>query len=192
MIRDPERRGERLAQFHGAIAPRLWQDLLDSGVLPFAGPGERDRQRAEWDDLCLHACVRGLVAAGGFGEDTAVAIDALHRAVLEARMRGDAIEPFETARDRLAERYAEYGDIARRQDGAPGLAEAIGDAAGRHLVEAPSDELAQLVGGLYEVMTDGAAEAVRQGEPAASAGAGDEGAAHDRARHDPRRGEAPA
>ena len=166
MIADPEARGAALAGFLDAVSPRLWRDLDDSGLLPWAPPGERERQRAEWDDLCLHACVRGLVAAGGFGQDTSRAIDALHRAALERRMRAGSATAFETSRERLASRYAEYGDIAQRLDGAPGRAEAVGDAAGRHLVEAPSDALAELVGGLYELMSEGAAEMVRSGADA--------------------------
>src|SRR2546428_5420426 len=77
MITDPVRRGRALADFYRAVAPRLFRDLEESGVLPDAGdPQARALAREEWECFALYACVRGLVAAGGFNPETGAAVDA--------------------------------------------------------------------------------------------------------------------
>ena len=82
MIQDPARRGRSLAAFYDAVSPRLLRDLEESGALPAeADAAARERWRTEWECFALYACVRGLVAAGGFNRETGAAIDALHEAV---------------------------------------------------------------------------------------------------------------
>jgi hypothetical protein len=127
------------------------------------------RQEREWECFALYACVRGLVAAGGFNRETAAAIDALHEAALDgwiAKRRSS--ETLEERRTLIAERYAEYGAIGQAEEqGGPALVtRRLGEAAARHLA-APgpaSPELAELVGALHEALVEGAAEAVRRGE----------------------------
>src|SRR2546428_12062090 len=74
MITDPVRRGRALADFYRAVAPRLFRDLEESGVLPDAGdPQARALAREEWECFALYACVRGLVAAGGVNRENGAA-----------------------------------------------------------------------------------------------------------------------
>jgi len=167
VIADPERRGEALARFYLEVAPRLWTDLVESGLLP-AAPDDAaiHRARIEFDCFLLYACVRGLVAAGGFNRETGAAIDALHQAVLEQWMSEAAdLEAFQARRALVAERYAEYGDIGQ-QGGAAGAATVqtrLGTAAARHMTleTEPAPSLAELAGSLHETLVEGAAEAVR-------------------------------
>jgi hypothetical protein len=157
MIGDPDRRGRALAAFALAAIPRLWRDVAESGGLPDAAPA-----REEWECFALYACVRGLVAAGGFNRETAAAIDAMHEAVLERWSAEDAAA-FDARRARAAERYSEYGGIGQ-DGGASGAATVtarLGAACARHL-GAPADaDLAALVGAVHEALVEGAAEAVR-------------------------------
>ena len=168
LIHDPERRGRALAEFFGAVSPRLWADLEASGALPSFSEPAREAMRLEWDCFALYACVRGLVAAGGFNRETARAIDALHGAVLEG-WSAEAASPaeFEERRARLAPRYQEYGGIGQ-DGGAAGAATVtarLGEAAARHLSGGePDAALARMVGGLHEEMAEGAAQAVREAE----------------------------
>ena len=76
-------RGRRVASFWAAVAPRLFGDLLESGLLPPSDPEAEARARDEWEAFALHACVRGLVAASGFTLGTGKSLDAFHAAVLE-------------------------------------------------------------------------------------------------------------
>ncbi|HTM56922.1 MAG TPA: hypothetical protein VL123_00755 [Candidatus Udaeobacter sp.] len=173
MIADPERRGRALAAFFLALEPRLFADLAESGLLAPADrePGSdfaaAELTRREWQCFALYACVRGLVAAGGFNRETARAIDALHDVVLESwRGESEAFEPHEERRARVADRYAEYGAIGQ-EGGASGAATVtarLGDAAARHLVATIPPGLPSLVGGLHEALAEGAAEAVRRSE----------------------------
>jgi hypothetical protein len=166
VIHDPFERGRALAEFFLAVEPRLWVDLEESGLLAPGVPGDAaELRRHEWACFALYACVRGLVAAGGFNRETAAAIDALHGAVLEHWMSEASSRPFEDRRANVAERYAEYGTIG--QDG--GAAGAItvtarlGAAAATHMAgEANSEELASLVGALHEALVEGSTEAVRR------------------------------
>lgn len=169
MIADPEARGRLLADFYAEVAPRLWTDLIESGVLRRADDEAAVyRARIEFDCFLLYACVRGLVAAGGFNRETGAAIDALHRVVLEQWMSEAAdLDAFQARRTLVAERYAEYGGIGQ-QGGAAGaetVQARLGLAAARHMTleEEPSSPLAELVGTLHETLVEGAAEAVRSG-----------------------------
>jgi|SRR5438445_6766156 len=164
MIRDPRRRGEALADFHAELAPRLFLDLEPSIAGEAQGGRVPPEARDEWACFALYACVRGLVAAGGFNRETGAAIDALHEHAL-ARWPGGG-DPA-ALRRRVSERYAEYGAIGQ-EGGAAGAATVtrrLGEAAARHLAAGePSGALAELVGTLHETLAEGAADAVRSAE----------------------------
>jgi hypothetical protein len=161
MIGDPVRRGEVLAEFFRTVTPRLFRDLEESDAL---GDVDREVARVEWDAFALYACVRGLVAAGGFNRETAAAIDALHAHAVDpgpAASDDAAIAP----RARIAERYAEYGAIGQAggASGAATVTQRLGEAAARHMSGGapPDPKLAETVGLLHETLAEGAAEAVR-------------------------------
>ena len=159
MIADPVRRGQALAEFHRRLGTRLLDDLLESGALPDDRRRDRAMLRDEWECFTLYACVRGLIAAGGFNRETAAAIDALHEAAL-ADPPADALR-----RARLAARYAEYGAIGQEggKAGAATVTRRLGEAAARHLAgDDPPAALADVAGSLHEALAEGAAEAVRQ------------------------------
>jgi hypothetical protein len=167
MIADPERRGRALASFYAAVAPRLLADLEESGQVALEPAAARARVRLEWEGFALYACVRGLVAAGGFNRETARAIDALHGAVLETWMaEADSLESFETRRANLAPRYEEYGRIGQEGGaaGASAVTARLGEAAARHMCAEGSPALATLVGALHEALVEGATVAVREAE----------------------------
>ena len=170
MIRDPQRRGHTLAEFFRAVESRLYVDLAEAGVLPpDDDAAQADRTRGEWECFALYACVRGMVAAGGFNRETAAAIDALHERVLGVWMESSpAPGATEARRDRIAERYAEYGGIGQAGGaaGAATVTRRLGEAAARHMAlrDPPPAELAELVGALHETLAEGAAEAVRRAE----------------------------
>lgn len=155
MLADPTLRAEALAELFLAVEPSLWRDLEDSGVLP---EPRGERERWEWRCLALYACVRGLVAAGGFNTETAAAVDHLHARLGE---RWPAAQ-----RGLLADRYGEYGRIGQELEhaGAHQVTAKLGEACARHLAGvAASDALAELLGTLHESLAEGAADAVRQG-----------------------------
>lgn len=160
MIRDPERRGAALASFHRDAAARLLEDLVESGALSDLTPDARLRARHEWLCFALYACVRGLVAAGGFNRETAAAIDALH----EKALGEETQDP--PPRALVAERYAEYGAIGQAggRDAAEEIARRLGEAAARHIArrDAPPADLVETVAGLHESLVETAAEAVRR------------------------------
>jgi hypothetical protein len=165
VIQDPLARGRVLAALHAAVAPSLFGHLAETGLLP-AGDDARARAREEWELFSLYACVRGLVAACGFGPGTAEAIDAFHLQVLEAWVTGGAtLEEVRERRDRMKERYEEYGVLAREggASGAKDLIRRLGDAAVRHMTGAePSPDLAELAGALHESLAEGAAAALQE------------------------------
>lgn len=167
MIADPLRRGRALAELFLSVAPRLHDQMGEAGVL--AAADDVVHAREEWECFALYACVRGLVAAGGFNRETAAAIDALHERVLEAWKEVAATpQAFEARRGMVAERYAEYGAIGQAGGaaGAATVAERLGQAAARHIARrdpAPAG-LAELVGGLHESLAESAAESVRRAE----------------------------
>jgi hypothetical protein len=121
------------------------------------------RVRAEWACFALYACVRGLIAAGGFNRETAAAVDALHATVTDAWAEAHAIPG---ARERVAERYAEYGTIGQAggASGAKTVGRRLGEAAARHMSGEvpPPAGLAEMAGALHEALAEGAAESVRQ------------------------------
>lgn len=166
MIADPARRGDALAGFALAALPRLWCEIAESAGLPEASIPHRH----EWDCFGLYACVRGLVAAGGFNRETAAAVDAFHAAVIHAWER-DLPPGHDPRREMLAERYGEYGAIGQDggASGAATVTQRLGEACAVHLVAvsqpraaiAPAD-LAELVGQVHEALSEGAAESVRE------------------------------
>jgi hypothetical protein len=160
VIADPRERGHALAVFYLATAPRLFVDLEESGALPDEAPAARD----EWECFALYACVRGLVAAGGFNRESAAAIDAMHETVL-AVWAAERPAEIEIRRARVAERYAEYGTIGQEHgaSGAATVTARLGRAAALHLAGGGAGEpLAEIAGQLHEALAEGAAEAVRE------------------------------
>lgn len=161
---DPATRGLRLAAFFRATEARLWSDLAESGAVP---AGRDARVRAEWECLALDACLRGLVAAGGFGDATARAVDAFHAAVLEGWAAGGPPEALAPRRERLAARYEENGRTARALEaaGAARVSAALGASAAGHAC-APGDappSLAGLLAAMHESLAEGAAAFLREG-----------------------------
>ncbi len=156
--------GRALAAFQHEVEPALWTDLEQSGALAGAPAAQA---RAEWECLALHACVRGIVAGGGFADATADAVDAMHERVLE-RWAAEAAAPAELSarRERLASRYAEYGRLGqeREAEGPEGVAAALGIAAAAHVFapSPPADATAVTLADLHAAMTEGAAEVVRR------------------------------
>lgn len=170
VIADPARRGRNLADFYGAVAPRLFRDLEESGALPArADAAAAGRARVEWECFALYACVRALVAAGGFNRETGAAIEALHEEALGPLTAG-APGATEAAgrRARIAERYAEYGAIGQEGGaaGADSVTRRLGEAAARHMAspEAASPALVEIAGSLHDQLVEGATEAVRAAE----------------------------
>jgi len=159
MIKDPALRGRTLAELCLRLGPRLFDEILEAGVLPGGTGAAVSTARTEWSCFALYACVRGLVAAGGFNRETAAAIDALHE---------HALDPADAALKALAsERYAEYGTIGQEggKSGAATVTHRLGETAARHMVaDEPSEALIELVGALHESLAEGAAEAVRRAE----------------------------
>jgi hypothetical protein len=166
MIADPTRRGHALAEFYRSVAPRLFHDLEESGALSDADAGASARD--EWECFALYACVRALVAAGGFNRETGAAIEALHESVLGVAAVGAPRSPAVTRRVRVAERYAEYGAIGQAGGaaGAATVTQRLGEAAARHMAApaAASEALAEIAGALHEQLVEGASEAVRIAE----------------------------
>ncbi|MGH7730995.1 MAG: hypothetical protein ACRENJ_07060 [Candidatus Eiseniibacteriota bacterium] len=170
MIRDPSRRGRALAEFYLTVEPRLFVDLDEAGVLPaHDDPARAERVRNEWACFALYACVRGLIAAGGFNRETGAAIDALHERAMAAWWNagpGDGGD--EWRRTMIADRYAEYGTIGQAggASAAATVARRLGEAAARHMAEEGPvhGALAETVGSLHETLAEGAAEAVRRAE----------------------------
>jgi len=170
VIRDPSRRGQALADFFLAVESRLYADLDEAGVLPVRDDlAHEQRVRAEWACFALYACVRGLIAAGGFNRETGAAIETLHERVVAAWQEATPDPGADEARrKRIAERYAEYGTIGQAggASGAATVTRRLGEAAARHMTEAgtASAELAEMVGALHESLAEGAAEMVKSGE----------------------------
>src|SRR5262249_57984763 len=75
----PERRARALADLMTEISPRLLAELRASGVLAGA---DTDAVRREWDAVALHACIRGVAAAGARDDDTANLVDTFHDLLL--------------------------------------------------------------------------------------------------------------
>ena len=167
VIADPAARGRALADFFARLEPRLWRDVAESGALHGADPAGA---RREWEVFALYACVRGLVAAGGFGGDSADAVDALHAAVVERwAAEPEPPEPLAERCARVSERYAEFGRIGQEQEarGPEAVLVALGAAAARHVsgTDIADAELGRMLGELHDAIAQGAAESARQGEP---------------------------
>ena len=166
MIQNPEQRGRALAEFYRTVGPRLLRDLEESGLL---GESPSESARAEWACFAMYACVRGLVAAGGFNRETGAALDAFHDALLSdtlASAESDA--SFDARRALISKRYEEYGAIGQAggASGAASVTARLGERAAEYLAapDPPAVGLAELAGGLHEALAEGAAEIVRQAE----------------------------
>ncbi len=164
---DPDRLGHAVAEFYQLVTPRLFEDLEAASVLP-AEPGGEAAGRAlrEWECFALYACVRGLVAAGGFGRATAASIEAFHDEVLSRGALAPAEDPAPVSRrSLLSERYGEYGAIGQAggKAGASTVSRRLGEAAARHMAPGapPAEALVELVSSLHEAMAEGAAETAR-------------------------------
>lgn len=167
MSLDPDRRGREVAAIYLEHAPRLFEDLIASDVWARTrGAGAAEHARREWESFALYACVRGLVAGGGFNRETAAAIDALHDAVTEAWRAQSRDES--AGRAHVSERYAEYGEIGQAggASGAESVTLRLGAAAARHMTGAePGDdlgELAELAGALHESLAESVTEHLRR------------------------------
>lgn len=168
MIHDPAARGRALAEFFLEIEPRLFADLAESDALTRGSVAPLDR--AEWACFALYACVRGLIAAGGFNRESAAAMDAMHERVL-ASWEGAGGESQRVVPGALgallAARYAEYGAIGQEggASGAATVSARLGAAAARHVAgEATPGGFGELIGELHESLVEGAAEAVRRAQ----------------------------
>jgi hypothetical protein len=168
VIADPARRGHALADFYREVAPRLFHDLEESGALHTTGEAARARAWHEWESFALYACVRALVAAGGFNRETGHAIEALHESVLGPQAPGASRSDLADRRAQVAERYAEYGAIGQEGGaaGASTVTRRLGEAAARHMAApaSPGEALAEIAGTLHEQLVEGASEAVRIAE----------------------------
>ena len=164
MIKDPAARGRHLAGLFHELAPRLYADLEESGLLP--SDVEAQTLRDEWDAFALYACVRALVAAGGFNIETGQAIDGFHEAALSTWASESTPARDAARRALVSERYGEYGGIGQAGGaaGADTVTERLGEAAARHMsadgTAAPA--LAEIVGSLHESLVEGATEAVEE------------------------------
>ena len=165
---DPDRRGREVAAIYLEHAPRLFEDLIASDVWARTGDaGAAEHARHEWEAFALYACVRGLVAGGGFNRETAVAIDALHETVA-VQWRAESRDE-DAVRAHISERYAEYGEIGQAggASGAESVTLRLGAAAARHMTGAePGDdrvELSELAGALHESLAESVTEHVRRG-----------------------------
>lgn len=155
MLADPHQRAAALAELFTKVEPSLWRDFVESGGL---ADGSGERERHEWRCLALYACVRGLVAAGGFNIETVAAVDHLHSLIGEPWTREE--------RATLADRYSEYGRIGQELEaaGAHQVTQKLGEACAAHITEStPSGVLAELLGTLHDSLVEGAAAAVREG-----------------------------
>lgn len=161
MTSEPTQRGQRVAALFAKLAPALFHDIEESGLLPLSDAAAREHARREWEYFALYACVRGLVAAGGFNLESGQALDAFHQAV-PAR-----IADFDERRADVAARYQEYGELGQREShgGDPQVARALGAAAARHMTSQtePLPALVELVGSLHEALVEGVQEALREG-----------------------------
>lgn len=165
---EPGASGRLLATLFLGVEPRLWSDLHETGAVP---DGLEESVRSEWECLALDACLRGLVAAGGFGERTAEAVDEFHTAVLEGWTAAGPPEALAPRRERLAARYEEFGRLARelRAAGAAQVSATLGGAAAAHAC-APAEPpagLVTLLAAMHEAVVEGAVAMLRPAPPVA-------------------------
>jgi hypothetical protein len=165
----PGEAGRDAAGLYARLAPRLFEDLEEAGLVPAGDPAARARARREWECFALYACVRGLVAGRGFGGGTEQAIDAMHVAVFEAwPSAGRGAESAAERKRLVSERYAEYGEIGRAggKSGAATVTRRLGEAAARHMTNdgEPHEALAEMAGVLHESLAETVADAVKRAE----------------------------
>jgi len=164
VISDPLARGRSLAAFFLRLEPSLWADIDASGLLEGTDLGAA---RGEWSVLALHACVRGLVAAGGFGDDNARALETFHAEVASA-WNADPIvdESADERHERVAERMESYDAIALAAEsrGAETVLERLGTAAARYVsgTDIARAGLADMLSELHDAIAQGSAESVRE------------------------------
>ena len=159
----PRDRGREVSALFLEHEPRLFADLAQSEV---GGPAAAAPDAArEWQIFALYACVRGLVAGGGFNRETAAAIETMHAAVTERWVQTfPPGESLDSRRALVAARYEEYGAIGQAggKAGAMTVTMRLGEAAARHMIgAAPSAELAELVGALHESLAEAVAAQIR-------------------------------
>ena len=164
MDADPARQGQQVAVQFLEHALALFADLTQSTAWSALAVPAAEARR-EWQVFALYACVRGLVAGGGFNIETASAIDALHESVMERWASSlEAGESLAARRALIAARYQEYGAIGQAggKSGAASVTQRLGEAAARHMTGAePSPEIAELIGALHEELAEAVAAQVR-------------------------------
>ncbi len=158
-IANPGKRGRAVAALFFRVAAELYRDLVESGLLPAGDARAEERAQREWECFALYACVRGLVAQGGFNPLTAMAVDAFHQAVEEEWTgRGAPGEELATRKATLSQRYAEYGELGQKESraGDPQVARKLGWAAARHMADPaePDPALAEVVSTLHESLVE--------------------------------------
>ena len=164
MDADPARRGRAVAALFFEHAPALLADLLESRAWG-ATTEDPSETRREWEVFALYACVRGLVAGGGFNIETAAAIDALHEAVMDGWSSELGVgETLEQRRALVAARYEEYGAIGQEggKSGAATVTQRLGDAAAHHMAGADAaPETSETVGTLHESLVEAVSAQLR-------------------------------
>lgn len=160
---DPELRGRKVAAFYLEHGPALFADLIaaDAWGARLAGPDVRH----EWDAFTLYACVRGIVAAGGFNIETAATIDVLHTAVLGVWSASGETAQGSEPQALISARYEEYGAIGQAggASGASTVSRRLGEAAARHLLGTESDPaIAELAGALHEALAEAVTAQLRE------------------------------
>ncbi len=152
----PSDRGRSLAHWLAGLAPSLWRDLTESGVVP---TGLESRTREEWEALLLYGCVRGAVAAGGFNRESIETVDALNGTF----GRDWSAE----RRTMLADRYADYGAIGQelQHAGADRVEARLGEACAAHVQAPPDAALAEVLAAMHESIVEASAEVMRAPHP---------------------------
>jgi hypothetical protein len=167
-MRDPEAVGRDVAELFAAQAPALFEDLVSSGLLGALDGEARTLALLEWECFALYACVRGIVAGGGFNRESGRAIEVLHDTAVPSRLASARSTDAETLRRRVSERYEEYGTIGQEggASGAATVTERLGRAAARHMMDAetPPAAAVETIGHLHESLAEGVAEIVRDAE----------------------------
>lgn len=167
MIADPHARADALDALLARLESSLWNDVLESGMLPAPAASTPRRARREFRMLALDAALRGLVGASGFHGETTVAVERLQSLAVIRWSRDDSgADPG----SQVSERLAGYAALARQADARDEreASRQIGAACAALACapETPVDALAELLGELHDSMREGCAEAVRTAEEA--------------------------